>query len=84
MSKQPAFNHLTPFVGRANEHSEITTRLLNPECRLLTLIGLGGSGKTRLAIEAAASVADQFLQGTVFVALQPVPRGPTGAPRPPK
>ena len=30
----------TPFVGRANEHSEITTRLLNPECRLLTLTGL--------------------------------------------
>src|SRR5919199_3893697 len=75
MIKQHAFSHPTPFVGRAQEHQDITTRLLNPACRLLTLTGLGGSGKTRLAIEAATTVAAQFLHGTVFVALQPIPRG---------
>src|SRR5262245_15032363 len=52
MSKQPAFNHPTPFVGRANELAAITMRILNPECRLLALTGLGGCGKTRLAVEA--------------------------------
>src|SRR5689334_21199401 len=57
MSQPPAFNHITPFVGRANEHSEITARLLQPECRLLTLTGLGGCGKTRLAIELAHTLA---------------------------
>jgi predicted ATPase len=74
MSKLPAFNHSTPFVGRANEHSEITTRLLNPECRLLTLTGLGGCGKTRLAIEVATTLAAQFPHGALVVALQPIPR----------
>jgi predicted ATPase/DNA-binding CsgD family transcriptional regulator len=74
MSKQPAFNHPTPFVGRASELSAIATRLLNPECRLLTLTGLGGCGKTRLAIELATTLAAQFPHGARFVALQPVPR----------
>ncbi len=75
MIKQHAFSHPTPFVGRTKEHVDITTRLLNPDCRLLTLTGLGGSGKTRLAIEAATTVAAQFPHGTAFVALQPIPRG---------
>jgi DNA-binding SARP family transcriptional activator/predicted ATPase len=44
----------TPFVGREDELAEIAARLSNPECRLLTLVGPGGSGKTRLALEAAA------------------------------
>src|SRR5216117_1725558 len=63
-----------PFVGRTQELVDITTRLLNPECRLLTLTGLGGSGKTRLAIEAANTIAAHFPHGTVFVALQPLTR----------
>src|SRR5262245_52082632 len=74
MSKQPAFNHPTSFVGRANELSAITARLLNPECRLLTLPCLGGCGKTRLAIEVANTLAAQFPQGALFAALQPIPR----------
>ncbi len=36
----------TAFGGRTQELADITTRLLNPECQLLTLTGLGGSGKT--------------------------------------
>jgi DNA-binding SARP family transcriptional activator/predicted ATPase len=45
---------LTPFVGREAELVEILDRLRDPACRLLTLVGPGGSGKTRLALEAAA------------------------------
>ncbi len=47
---------------------------MNPECRLLTLTGLGGGGKTRLAIEAASTLAPHFPHGIVFVALQPLAR----------
>ncbi|WP_420629196.1 BTAD domain-containing putative transcriptional regulator [Candidatus Leptofilum sp.] len=46
----------TPFVGRVNELDGILTRLADPGCRLLTIVGAGGSGKTRLAIEAAGQV----------------------------
>ena len=63
-----------PFVGRTKELVDIGTRLVNPECRLLTVTGLGGSGKTRLAVESAAAVAPQFPHGAVFVALQPLAR----------
>ena len=63
-----------PFVGRTKELVDITARIVNPDCRLLTVTGLGGSGKTRLAIEAATTVAAQFPQGTVFVGLQPLTR----------
>lgn len=75
MVNQHAVRHLTPFVGRATERMEIAERLLRPDCRLLTLTGIGGSGKTRMAIEAAAAVGDQFADGTKFVALQSIPRG---------
>jgi len=53
---------------------DITVRLLIPDCRLLTVTGLGGSGKTRLAIEAANTAAAQFAHGAVFVPLQPLTR----------
>ncbi|MEP7188612.1 MAG: tetratricopeptide repeat protein, partial [Roseiflexaceae bacterium] len=66
--------YLIPFVGRTNELADITARLVDPECRLLTLTGLGGSGKTRLAIEAATVVAARFPHGTIFVGLQSLTR----------
>jgi hypothetical protein len=43
----------TPFVGREHELAEIGNLLADPACQLLTLVGPGGIGKTRLAIEAA-------------------------------
>lgn len=59
----------TVFVGREQELSEITGRL--GEARLLTLVGPGGAGKTRLALEAARalSAAPAFPDGAAFVAL---------------
>jgi predicted ATPase/DNA-binding CsgD family transcriptional regulator len=74
MIKHYSSGYPIPFVGRTKEVADITARLVDPECRLLTLTGLGGSGKTRLAIEAATTVAAQFPYGTVFVGLQPLTR----------
>src|SRR6266508_318274 len=74
MIKHYPSGYSNPFVGRTKELVDITARLLSPECRLLTVTGLGGSGKTRLALQAATTVAAQFPQGTVFVALQPLTR----------
>ncbi len=74
MIKQYSSEYAIPFVGRTKELMDITTRLVDSACRLLTLTGLGGSGKTRLAIAAATKVAAHFPHGTVFVALQPLAR----------
>jgi predicted ATPase len=56
------------FVGREREVAE-TTALLRDGARLLTLTGPGGSGKTRLAIEAAAELVPQFKAGVFWVGL---------------
>jgi predicted ATPase/tRNA A-37 threonylcarbamoyl transferase component Bud32 len=62
----------TPFIGREAELAELKDRLQDPACRLLTLIGPGGSGKTRLALEAAAAQVDNFVHGVYFVRLAPL------------
>jgi predicted ATPase/predicted Ser/Thr protein kinase/Flp pilus assembly protein TadD len=59
----------TPFVGRDAELAEINRLLADPDCRLLTLHGPGGIGKTRLAIEAGISHLGQFQHGVYFVDL---------------
>jgi predicted ATPase len=61
---------LTSFVGRAGDLAE-TARLLG-EHRLVTLTGAGGCGKTRLALETAARVQDDFPGGTWFAELAPL------------
>ena len=62
----------TPLVGREREVEDIRGRLLAPEVRLLTLTGPGGTGKTRLALQAAADLLEEFEDGVFFVALAAV------------
>jgi predicted ATPase/DNA-binding CsgD family transcriptional regulator len=62
----------TPFIGRVEEVAEIIRLLADPACRLLTLIGPGGIGKTRLAIRVAAEVVADFADGVYLVNLQPI------------
>ena len=57
------------FVGREAELRAIRERLDNADIRLVTLTGAGGSGKTRLAIRAAADRVDRFTHGVYFVDL---------------
>ncbi len=59
----------TSFVGRATELDEIDRLLGDPDCRLLTLVGPGGAGKTRLALEAAARRIERYPHGVHFVPL---------------
>ena len=59
----------TPLVGREREVAEITDRVRSEEVRLLTLTGPGGTGKTRLALQAAADLLEEFEDGVFFVAL---------------
>ena len=59
----------TSFVGRASELEEIDRLLEDPDCRLLTLVGPGGAGKTRLALEAATRRAAGYPHGVHFVPL---------------
>jgi predicted ATPase/DNA-binding SARP family transcriptional activator len=69
---------LTPLIGREAELAEIVTRLQDPTCRLLTLVGPGGSGKTHLALEAANLLvrarrfADVFRDSVYWVSLAPL------------
>jgi predicted ATPase len=62
----------TSFVGRASELEAIDRLLDDPGCRLLTLVGPGGAGKTRLALEAAAGRVDRYPHGVHFVPLASV------------
>jgi predicted ATPase/DNA-binding CsgD family transcriptional regulator len=62
----------TSFVGRREELAEIAALLADARCRLLVLVGPGGIGKTRLALEAAAAGGDAFRDGVYFVPLQSV------------
>jgi predicted ATPase/DNA-binding XRE family transcriptional regulator len=57
----------TPLIGRAAEQAEALRRLGDPACRLLTLVGPGGIGKTRLALQVAA--AAHFADGVAWVEL---------------
>ena len=66
---------LTPFIGRRAELEEIGRLLADPACRLLTLMGPGGIGKTRLAIQVGLELGERFSGGACFVPLVGVRSG---------
>lgn len=61
---------LTSFVGRQRELADVRRHL--DRARLLTLTGPGGTGKTRLALQAAAELVDQFPGGVFLIPLAPI------------
>ena len=63
---------VTPFVGRTVALTEIASLLTNPACRLITLVGPGGIGKTRLALETLRREAPAYADGGYFVGLQAI------------
>ena len=63
---------LTPFVGREAELAHLRQLITDPECRCITLVGPGGMGKTRLAVQAAENHLNEFAHGAAFVPLASV------------
>jgi len=61
----------TAFVGRAHDLDEVMLWLITSQCRLITLTGLGGIGKTRFALEIAEKSIGIFQDGVFFVSLLP-------------
>ncbi|MCA9962085.1 MAG: tetratricopeptide repeat protein, partial [Anaerolineales bacterium] len=65
----------TRFFGRESEQKQLLQRLVDPGYRLITLIGTGGIGKTRLALEAGRQVKASFADGVWFVSLDAIKGG---------
>ncbi|MEM7532124.1 MAG: BTAD domain-containing putative transcriptional regulator [Chloroflexota bacterium] len=63
------------FFGRTTEQAELLHRLVDPTYRLITLVGTGGVGKTRLAIEVGQQIKSSFRDGVWFVALDAIKGG---------
>ena len=70
---EPRHTHLpvspTSLIGREDKLSLISNQLLQPSCRMLTLTGPGGIGKTRLAIEVGRNLEPHFTDGIHFISL---------------
>jgi predicted ATPase/DNA-binding SARP family transcriptional activator len=75
VTPSPSYNlpaHATPLIGRESEVAAVQNLLLREGVRLVTLTGPGGTGKTRLALQAAANLVEQFDDGAFFVDLAPI------------
>ena len=59
----------TPFIGRTAQIAALKELILNPDVRLVTLIGPGGTGKTRLSLQVAEETLNHFSNGVFFVPL---------------
>jgi len=62
----------TSFIGREKEYADIQKLLAQPDCRLLTLVGPGGIGKTRLAMQVSSQISADYARGSFVVYLQPL------------
>jgi predicted ATPase len=62
----------TPFLGREREVGDVVGLLRKEDVQLLTLVGPGGTGKTRLALQAAAELLEDFADGVFLVELAPL------------
>ena len=71
-SRRPLPSPASRFIGREREKSIVRDLLIGGDARLVTLVGPGGIGKTRLAIEVGSGLVDKF-DGVVMVALEEVP-----------
>ncbi len=68
---------LTSLIGREREVAQVSALLQRPGVRLVTLTGPGGIGKTRLGLQVATELLDNFANGIYFVSLAPVTDPPT-------
>jgi predicted ATPase/DNA-binding SARP family transcriptional activator len=64
---------VTPFIGRERELATLGRLLVDPEVRLVTVVGAGGMGKTRLTLQAAQAALAWFPDGAYLVELAPLP-----------
>lgn len=64
---------LTPaFIGREAELNELSNLIDSPDCRIISLVGPGGIGKSRLAVQFATQIAERFPDGVYFISLTPI------------